>query len=183
MARPAKRYKAHKKGGAGRHVQLPEWLQASEAWATLKPGPRALYIELKRRFNGANNGDIFLSHRDAATALNVNRNTVTGYFRELAEREFITMTEAPHLGANGIGKASKWALQEEPTTNGKPALKGFMRWSEKQNPRPKNRTPRPNFRDTRSPESSKTPETVPKKGTHSAVSAKSPSQKTGHIYI
>jgi hypothetical protein len=28
------------KRGAGRHVQLPEYLQASEAWSTFKPGPR-----------------------------------------------------------------------------------------------------------------------------------------------
>ena len=64
-----KPYKKHKRG-AGRHVQLPEWLQSSKAWATLKPGPRALYVELKRRYNGVNNGRIHLSHRDAAKALN-----------------------------------------------------------------------------------------------------------------
>ncbi|WP_299661696.1 hypothetical protein [uncultured Ruegeria sp.] len=65
-------YKVNKRGGP-RHVQLMEWLQASQAWATLKPGPRALYVELKRRFNGGNNGEIFLSHRAAAKALNVDR--------------------------------------------------------------------------------------------------------------
>ena len=77
MAR--KPYKQHKKGAA-RFVQLSEWLQASEAWATLRPGPRALYIELKRRYNGSNNGEIYLSHRDAAEALNVHRNTVGPWF-------------------------------------------------------------------------------------------------------
>ncbi len=55
-----KPYKWQKKG-AGRHVQLQEWFQRTEAWRTLKPGPRALYIELKRRFNGRNNGKIYLS--------------------------------------------------------------------------------------------------------------------------
>jgi hypothetical protein len=81
----AKKYK-HYKRGAGRHVQLAEWVQASEAWATLKPGPRALYIELKRRFNGSNNGRIILSHRDSARALNVDKNTVGGWFEELQLR-------------------------------------------------------------------------------------------------
>ncbi len=75
-------YKRRKRG-AGRFVQLPQWVQASDAWATLAPGPRALYIELKRRFNGTNNGAIYLSHRDAAAALNVHRNTVGPWFREL----------------------------------------------------------------------------------------------------
>ncbi len=123
----AKPYKHGKRGGA-RFVQLDEYLQRSQAWATMKPGPRALYVELKRRFNGSNNGEIILSHRDAAKALNVNRNTVTGYFHELAERGFIRQTGAPHLGPAGIGQASKWALEEHPTTDGKPAGKAFMRW-------------------------------------------------------
>jgi hypothetical protein len=141
-----KPYKKHKKG-AGRHVQLPEWLQASTAWATLKPGPRALYIELKRRYNGVNNGAIYLSHRDAALALNVHRNTVGPWFRDLMERGFITMTQAPHLGPSGIGQASVWSLDELPTPEGKPARKGFMSWSPKQKPRTKSVPPRHKITD------------------------------------
>ena len=141
-----KPYKS-KKRGVGQFVQLHQWFMATEAWATLKPGPRALYVELKRRFNGANNGDIFLSHREAAKAINVNRNTITAYFAELQERGFIEMTQGPHLGPAGIGQASKWFLEEEPTPDGKAARKAFMAWREKQNPRPKNRTPRPKKRD------------------------------------
>ena len=53
MAR--KSYKPQKKG-TGRHVQLAEWVMVLEAWATMPTGPRALYIELRRRFNGGNNG-------------------------------------------------------------------------------------------------------------------------------
>lgn len=128
-------YKRFKRGGAGRHVQLPEWLQASAAWATMRSGPRALYIELKRRYNGSNNGAIFLSHRDAARALSVHRNTVGPWFQELERRGFIRLTVAPHLGPSGIGEASVWALEELPTQDGKLAGKAFMRWTEKQNPR------------------------------------------------
>ena len=137
----SKPYK-HNKKGAGRFVQLPEWLQRSEAWTTLKPGPRALYIELKRRFYGSNNGRLVLSHREAAKSLNVNRNTVGTWFQELESRGFISMTQAPHLGPSGIGKASVWCLDEYPSDDLKPARKRFMSWSEKQNPRTKNRTPR-----------------------------------------
>lgn len=137
----SKRYKWQKKG-AGRHVQLPEWMQASPAWATLKPGPRALYVELKRRYNGSNNGAIFLSHRDAAQALNVHRNTVGPWFRELMERGFITMTQGPHLGPSGIGMASIWALDELPTPDGNPAKKRFMSWRQTKKPRTKTVHPR-----------------------------------------
>lgn len=132
----------HQKKGAGRHVQLPEWLQTSEAWATMKPGPRALYIELKRRFVGTNNGELYLSHRDAAESLNVHRNTVGPWFDELQERGFIHLCTPPHLGPSGIGRASKWRLEELPTPDGKPATKGFIKWRQKQKPRTKNRTHR-----------------------------------------
>lgn len=129
----SKSYKRHKRGN-GRFVQLTEYMQSSEAWATMKPGPRALYVEVKRRFNGTNNGKLYLSHRDAAKALNVSRNTISAYFRELEERGFLQMMVAHHLTATGIGQASLYALEEE-TCFGKPATKSFMRWRETQNPR------------------------------------------------
>ena len=119
--------------GTGRHVQLLEWLQASEAWASLKPGPRALYIELKRRYNGSNNGRIRLSHREAAATLNVHRNTVGSYFEELQDRGFIRMASGPCLGPSGVGKTALWVLEEAPTDDMKPARKTFMRWTNKTN--------------------------------------------------
>ena len=123
----SKPYKAHKKG-AGRHVQLPEWLQSTEAWATLKPGPRALYFELKRRFNGHNNGQLYLSHRDAAKALNMHRNTIGPWFVELEQRGFIEMTKGPHLGPDGLGVASQWALTELAMPGMKRAQNDFKKW-------------------------------------------------------
>jgi DNA-binding transcriptional MocR family regulator len=144
----AKPYKQHKRGGAGRHVQLPEWLQASEAWQSLKPSPRALYVELKRRYNGGNNGAIFMSHRDAATALNVSRNTVGPWFRELEDKGFIRLTQAPHLGPSGIGQASMWALTELPTKGSKSPTKDFMSWRKIQHPRKNTGTARPKIRDS-----------------------------------
>lgn len=131
-----KPYKSNKRG-TGSHVQLLEWLQASLAWRSLKPGPRALYIELKRRFNGYNNGAIILSHRDAAKALNVHRNTVGDYFRELEERGLIHATRGSCLGPAGIGEAAHWALDELPTQDSKPARRAFQRWTELQKPRTK----------------------------------------------
>lgn len=132
----SKPYKWHKKGG-GRHVQLQEWFQATEAWATLQPGPRALYVELKRRFNGNNNGKIFLSHRDAAGALNVHRNTVGAWFRELERHGFIRMTKGPRLGSEGNGKAAQWALCELPTHDGKRPDHSLRTWTETEKPRTK----------------------------------------------
>ncbi len=133
-------YKAYKRGGP-RHVQLMEWLQTSPAWATLKPGPRALYVELRRRFNGGNNGEIFLSHRDAAKALNVDRKTVAGYFDILIERGFIVVTRGHCLGPSGISQSATYRLTEEKTSEGS-ATKEFMRWKPTQKKkRPRVKTP------------------------------------------
>ncbi|MCW3781382.1 hypothetical protein [Defluviimonas salinarum] len=159
-----KTYKQKKKG-AGRFVQLPHWILATEAWSSLKPGPRALYIELKRRYTGSNNGRIRLSHREAATALSVTRNTVGAYFEALIEHGFIHMTQAAHLGPSGIGLTSEWALEEYPTDDLKPARMTFVRWREKQNPRPKNGTPRHDIRDTSCGSGVDSSGTVPNFGT------------------
>lgn len=124
MASPAK----YLKGGGGRHVRIEEWFQKEGAWATLPPGPRALYIELKRCFNGVNNGEIYLSHRNAAIALNVHRNTIGPWFKVLEERGFIHMTRAPHLGPSGVGRSSTWALAEARTMDGRAASMAFKKW-------------------------------------------------------
>lgn len=92
----------------------------------MKPGPRALYIELKRRFTGSNNGQIFLSHREAAKALNVGRDTLAGYFRVLKERGFIVETRGHCLGPSGVGQSATYALTEERLDEA-PASKDFMR--------------------------------------------------------
>jgi len=82
---------------------------------------------MKRRFNGFNNGAIFLSQRDAATALNIGRDTAEIYRAELVEKGFIVKMRGHCLGSSGIGQAAQWTLTEEPL-NGQPATKDFMRW-------------------------------------------------------
>jgi len=131
-----KSYKHHKKG-VGHFVQLHEWFQKTEAWATLAPGPRALYIELKRRYTGSNNGRITLSHRGASKLLNVHRNTVGAWFKVLEARGFIAMTQAPHLGPSGVGQTSHWRLTELPTDDMKTPSKDFASWRQIQKPRTK----------------------------------------------
>ena len=142
------RKQKHPKRSGGRFVMLDEWFQRTEAWATLKPGPRALYIELKRRYNGGNNGRISLSHREAATALNVSKNTVGAWFLALQERGFIRMMQAPHLGPSGIGIASLWALDEFSTDDMRTPPKRFASWPQRQKPTPKNGTPSPQNLDS-----------------------------------
>lgn len=122
------RRKGFKRGRAGRFVQLHHHVLNCEAWQAMKPGPRALYIELRKLFNGGNNGELFLSQRDAARALNVTKDTAGAYFKTLEAHGFIHCTEGGHLGPSGVGKASKWALDELPTSDGKSAKSRFRAW-------------------------------------------------------
>ncbi len=124
----------YKRGSGARFTMIDHWLSNSTAWKAMKPGPRQLYFELKKRFNGRNNGQIFLSHRDASRELNVDRSTVAKYFRVLVEQGFIVATEAHSLGVDGCGKATKWRLTEE-RSDGFEATKDFMKISKNKNPR------------------------------------------------
>ena len=122
-------YKKHKRG-TPQFVMLYNWMIDSEAWLDLKAPPRALYLLIKRRFNGSNNGEIFLSHREAAKLLNMHRNSIGTYFDVLIEHGFVKQTTRPHLGPSGVGQAAKWELTELPVNN-RPATKEFMRWRKK----------------------------------------------------
>ncbi len=130
-------------------VQLHYWFQDSAAWRTLAPGPRALYVEIKRRFTGANNGRITLSHREAASLLNVHRNTIGPWFSGLVERGFIAQTRGAFLGPSGVGETAQWRITEEACDGVRPS-KEFMQWKkpEIQKPHTKNRTPRHKKQDT-----------------------------------
>lgn len=119
--------KNKKKKGKGQFVLLSHWLLKQPAWRAMKPGPQALYVALKMQFNGSNNGAVFLSQRDATEALNVSRETVASYFRELESKGFIIKTEGHSLGINGKGRSAKWALTEE-SLNAALATKDFVNW-------------------------------------------------------
>jgi DNA-binding transcriptional MocR family regulator len=124
-----------KRGSNTPHVRLDHWFYDSASWQALKPAPRAFYIELKRHFNGNNNGQIFLSQRDAAKNMNVGRDTIASYYTTLIEHGFITQTRGHCLGPSGVGQSASYALTELPL-DGKSATKDFMQWK-KQKPRRK----------------------------------------------
>jgi len=115
------------KRGKGKFIQFDHYVYDSAAWQALKPGPRALYLEMKRRYNGFNNGEIFLSQRDAATALNIGRDTVEAYRCELVAKGFLVKTKGHYLGAAGIGQAALWALTEYSLGTAKPTC-AFKAW-------------------------------------------------------
>ena len=107
------------------------------AWSDLKPGPLALYVEIRRHYNGKNNGRILLSHREAAEALNVYRNTVGTNFDALMDHGFIRQTQFSYLGPDGVGR-SAWMEITEEACEGKAATRDVDGW------RPKTKAPHKN---------------------------------------
>ena len=122
----SKPYKSRKRGQP-KYVMLYHWIADTDAWRTMKPAPRALYFEIKRNYNGHNNGTVLLSYRDASKRLNVAYNSVGKWFRELEERGFIDCMQKHHLGPSGVGRTSHWRLTEY-DYDGRPATADFKNW-------------------------------------------------------
>ncbi|NGZ29555.1 MAG: helix-turn-helix transcriptional regulator [Magnetococcales bacterium] len=108
-----------------RHVRLYHWVLNSPAWKALKPGPRALFLALKMRFNGSNNGRIGFSIREAAEELGCSETTAHHYFRLLEHAGFIEATERGSFGNTLL--ATEWLVTDEPGPNGDLPKKTFMK--------------------------------------------------------
>jgi DNA-binding transcriptional regulator YhcF (GntR family) len=117
-----------------RHVRLYHWFLKSEAWRSLSPNARALYVEIVARYNGSNNGRIPFSVREAAEALHIGKNAASTAFSELQDRGFLVIAKRSAFSLK-TKTATEWRLTEFPcdVTNAI-SSREFMRWSpEKQN--------------------------------------------------
>ena len=129
--------KTGRSAGASRHVRLHHWLLDCAAWRDLAPASRALLVELYALYNGTNNGQLFMSVREAAKRISVSRNTGGKALLELQGHGFIRALEK---GAFSLKSrhATRWVLTEFEHA-GKLGTKDFMRWlpAEIQNTVPK----------------------------------------------
>lgn len=100
------------------YVQLFHWLRRTEAWRSLAPYSRLLYIEIRARYNGQNNGDIAMSYRDAMDLLGCSNVPVMNGFRELEERGFIRPAVKGSFNwkahQSGSNRATRWTITELP---------------------------------------------------------------------
>ena len=120
------RYKQRKRG-KDQFVAIYHNMADTVAWRTLKPSPKALYLEIKRQYKGYNNGRVLLSHRDAARRLNCSYNSVGGWFKDLEQHGFIVCMQRPHLGPSGVGQTSHWRLTEY-DCEGQKATHDYRMW-------------------------------------------------------
>lgn len=148
--------------GGGPFVQLFKFMLESQAWKSLSPADRAVYIELCALYNGANNGRLGLGARRAAELCNISKNTVSTCFRILEARGFIDC-----VTAGGFSRKSRhqteWRLtQYRCDVTGQLPTKAFAKW------RPEGCDSRSQLRDASVPNegqsASKSPLTVPRLG-------------------
>ncbi len=128
-----------------RFVKLNHWMMASAAWCSLGPPPRALYVELARRYNGHNNGEISLSVREAARLLHIAKDTASKAFWELEAKGFVKRHVCGSFNWK-LKHATTWILTAYEFGD-EPATKEFARWRpERKNDGPISRTHCPGVR-------------------------------------
>lgn len=114
---------------AADHVRLYSWLMESAAWKDLTTDERSLYVLLKERYKGINNGRIILSTRQVSDALHISKTTAAKAFRGLIRRGFIEVVIKGTFGGRKDGRATEWRLTEHKCdVSGELASKAFMRW-------------------------------------------------------
>ena len=126
------RWQGHNRTGrskaGGPFVKLEFFMLNTAAWAALSPQARAIYIELRQRFNGRNNGRIGLSVREAAELCRMNRDTASKGLKALEELGFVE-TVTPGGFSRKVRHSTEWRLTTDPCdVTGELPSKAFMRW-------------------------------------------------------
>ena len=117
-----------RKSSFGKFTALHEALQESLAWRALSPAERAVYVELARRYNGLNNGSLFLSVREAGELCNVSKSTAGRALRVLEERGLIQLV-TPSGFSRKDRVAAEWRLTFYRCDRTKSAAaRTFSRW-------------------------------------------------------
>ncbi len=145
--------KADRKGRtktSPRFVLNYEWMLKSPAYRSLSCYSRCLLEEIKRLYNGTNNGELYLSVRGAAELLNAHKDTAAKAFGELENKGFIRARTKGSFSQK-IRHATTWILTEYEYAGQLPT-KAFMSWcapDEKQNTGRLKRTDGPTKPDNR----------------------------------
>lgn len=109
---------SHNKTGrsrkAGQYVPISYAMAKSPAWRSLGGPAAKVYVELRSRFNGRNNGDLSLSCDEAKRLLHLGKTTVKRAFDELQEKGFIVKTSSGHWYGR---KAATWSVTDRKHSN------------------------------------------------------------------
>ena len=111
----------------GQYVPISYAMAKSPAWRSLGGPAAKVYVELRSRFNGHNNGDLSLSCDEAKRLLHLGKTTVKRAFDELQLKGFIEKTSPGHWYGR---KATTWAVTDR-KYNDRPATNEWQNWHKK----------------------------------------------------
>jgi len=108
---PRKVRRDGRSAGEPRHVRHYLWMLDSPAYRSLSCPARCLLVELYALHNGVNNGELYLSVREAARRLGVGNTTAWRAFGELEAKGFIRARQRGSFDWKA-GLATCWILTE-----------------------------------------------------------------------
>jgi hypothetical protein len=113
------------------HTMLFRYMQDSQAWKSLGAIPRAVYLDITKRYFGTNNGRIGYSIRCAVSELHIGMATAKRALDDLQDRGFIVATKRGAFNVK-VRHASEWRLTQYGCNNDL-ATKDFMTWTPDKN--------------------------------------------------
>ncbi len=97
--------------GGGQWIELPYGMIHHDSFRALSGPAVKVWLELRSRYNGGNNGRLTLSYREAADLLGMGKTTAQRTFAELESADFIELaTEGDWYGR----KAHEWRATDIP---------------------------------------------------------------------
>lgn len=114
------------KGPYEKHVRLTHYMINHPAWLSLSPVARCIWLQLKDRFDGYNNGKISLSCREAGADLDASKDTANKGFRQLQDCGFIKVGTPSGFNMK-LHRATRWILTDE-VLNGRAPTAEWRRW-------------------------------------------------------
>lgn len=128
MPKRRRRPNATGRNDTERFMPITYSMARSLAWRSLSGPAVKVYVELRSRFNGGNNGDLSLSLDEAARLLNVGKATAKRAFDELEAKGFVVMTKRGHWYGR---MATTWAATDR-SLNGAIPTNAWRQWSPSQ---------------------------------------------------
>lgn len=104
----------------------------SEAWISLNPVTRCIWIEVMRRYNGSNNGNIPFSCREISARLAVSKDTASRGFNDLIDRGFIRITVDSAFNLK-TKRSRRWRLTHEPAHTNSDSVRATNEWRDWKN--------------------------------------------------
>jgi hypothetical protein len=109
-------------------VMLRHDVVDSPAYRSLSTAARCILVEVRRRYNGHNNGEISLSCREAAERIGVSKNTASTAFGELLDRGLLKVGVESGFNMKGGRRSRRWILTEEGIL-GQPPTNEWRKWT------------------------------------------------------